>query len=77
MSFYSRSTQNNYEVYNRSPGATFGFDYRFAQNWAVGLTAYSMGSNPSGPRVEELKNNNETIEASSIAFNLYVGYQLE
>ena len=77
MSFYSRSTKNNYEIYNRSPGATFGFDYRFAQNWAVGLTAYSMGSNPSGPRVEELKNNNETIEASSIAFNLYVGYQLE
>ena len=43
----------------------------------VGLTAYSMGSNPSGPSVGELKNNNETIEASSMAFNLYVGYQLE
>ena len=43
----------------------------------VGLTAYSMKSNPSGPSVEELKNNNKTIEASSMVFNSYVGYQLE
>ena len=43
----------------------------------VGLTAYSMESNPLGPSVEELKNNIKTIEASSMAFNSYVGYQLE
>ena len=43
----------------------------------VELTAYSMESNPSGPSVEELRNNNKTIEASSMAFNSYVGYQLE
>ena len=77
MSFYSRITQDNYEVYNRSPGATFGFDYRFEKSWLVGLSAYTMGSNPSGSRVEELKDSNETINASSTAINLYVGYQLD
>lgn len=76
-SFYSRTIQDNYEVYNRSPGATFGFDYRFGKNWLVGLAAYSMGSNPSGSRVEELKDSNETINSSSTAINLYVGYQLD
>ena len=38
----------------------------------VGLTAYSMESNPSGPSVEELKNNNKTIEAFSMAFNIFL-----